>query len=120
MAEHADDPLGERPDLGDGVPPRHTDEDRLVVASGQELDLAALEEVTEVADDVRTVALEPVEERSGEVHGRFHFGVPIESGHERRVRALGHFLVDGGGIPRWLVLVEDQCQTQTVGHSRPF
>ena len=47
-------------------------------------------------------------------------GVPIESGHERRVRALGHFLVDGGGIPRWLVLVEDQCQTQTVGHSGLF
>src|SRR5207253_7441843 len=83
-------PVGERADLPDRVAARDADEDRLVVAAGEQLDLPALHEIGEVADDVGSVALEPVEERAGEVERRFHFGMPIERSHERRIRALGY------------------------------
>jgi len=98
------------------VPARDADEDGLVVAAGEQFDLAALDEVREIADDVGTVAFEPIEERAGEVEGRLHFGVPIERGHERRIRALGHVREHLWEVPRWLVLVENQRQTQPIGH----
>ena len=119
-AEDRGDPVGERADLPDGIAPGDADEDRLVVAAGEELDLAALHEVGEVADDVRAVALEPVEERAGEVEGGLHFGVPIERGHERRIRALGHVREHMWEVPGWLVLVENQGQTELVGHLEAF
>src|SRR5207253_4624899 len=76
----------------------------------------ALHEIGEVADDVGSVALEPVEERAGEVERRFHLGVPIERSHERRIRALGYVSEYMGEVPRWLVLVKNQRQTQPIGH----
>ena len=90
LPEDRIDPVGERADLPDAVAPRHAHEHRLVVAAREELDLTAPHEVGQVADDVGPVRLEPVEERSGEVEARFHFGMAIEGGHERRIRALGH------------------------------
>ena len=102
--------------LADRVAARDTDEDRLVVAAREELDLAALHEVGEVTDDVGPIALEPIEERAGEMERRFHFGVPIERSHERRIRALGYVSEYMGEVPRWLVLVENQRQTQPIGH----
>ena len=69
--------VGERADLTDAVAARHTDEHRLVVATGEELDLTAPHEVGKVADDVGPIGLEPVQERSGEMEARLHFGMAI-------------------------------------------
>jgi hypothetical protein len=88
------DPIGKRPDLAHSIAPRDTDENGLVVAAGKELDLAPFDEVGEVADDVRTIRFEPVEERSREVKTRLYFGVPIERGDEGGIRPLGHILED--------------------------
>jgi hypothetical protein len=114
--EDRGDPVGERTDLTDRVTARYADKDRLVVAARQELDLTALDEVGKVADHVGPVRLEPIEEWAGEVEGRFDFGVPIERGHERRIRALGHVREHMWEVPRWLVLVKNQRQTQPIGH----
>jgi hypothetical protein len=40
----------------------------------------------------------------------------IEGGHERRICALGHLLEDTREVPGRLVLVEDQRQSQAIGH----
>jgi len=112
--EHPGHPVGERPDLPDRVAAGDADEDRLVVPAGEELDLPPLHQIGEVADDIRSVPLEPVEERPGEVEGRLYFGVPIERGHERRIGALGHVGEHVGEVPCRLVLVEHQSQTQTI------
>ncbi len=77
LTEDRVDPVGERPDLAHAIPARHADEDRLVVTAGKELDLAAPDQVGEVADDVGPVGLEPVQEGSGEVEARLHFGMAI-------------------------------------------
>ena len=69
---------------------RRAHEHRLVVAARQKLDLTAPHEVGEIADDVGPVRLEPVEKWSREMEARFHFGMAIEGGHERRICALGH------------------------------
>jgi len=82
--------IGERADLPDAVAPRDADQDRLVVAAREELDLPAPNEVGEIADHVGTVRLEPIQERAGEVEAGLHFGMAIEGGHERRIGALGH------------------------------
>src|SRR5258708_4187753 len=119
-AEDRGHPVGERADLADRVGGRDAEEDRLVVATREELDLPALHEVGEVADDVGTIAFEPVEERAGEVERRFDFGVPIERSHERRIRALGYVSEYMGEVPRWLVLVKNQRQTQPIGHLGSF
>jgi hypothetical protein len=87
-------PIGKCPNLGDAIAPRHTDEDRLVVTAGEKLDLPPPDEVRQVADDVRAVGFQPVEEGSREVETGFYFWVPIEGGHERGVRPLGHILED--------------------------
>jgi hypothetical protein len=42
--------------------------------------------------------------------------MPIERSHERRIRALGYVSEYVGEVPRWLVLVENQRQTQPIGH----
>jgi hypothetical protein len=42
--------------------------------------------------------------------------MPIERSHERRIRALGYVSEYMGEVPRWLVLVENQRQTQPIGH----
>ena len=94
LSEDRVDAVGKGANLGDAVAARDADEDRLVVAAGEELDLAPADEVGEVADDVWAVGLQPVEERSGEVETRLHFGVPIKGGHERGIRPLGHILED--------------------------
>ncbi|TME26845.1 MAG: hypothetical protein E6I66_14045 [Chloroflexi bacterium] len=85
-------PIGKRPNLGDTVAPRHPDQNGLVVAPGEKLDLTPPDEVGEVADDVWAVGFQPVEQRSGEVKGGLYFGVPIEGGHQRGIRPLGHVL----------------------------
>jgi hypothetical protein len=54
------------------------------------------------------------------VEGRLHFGVPIERSHERRIRALGYVSEYMGEVPRWLVLVKNQRQTQPIGHLEAF
>src|SRR3989454_7819427 len=54
--------IGKRPNLGDAIAPRHADEDRLVVTTGKKLDLTPPDEVRQVADDVRAVGFQPVEE----------------------------------------------------------
>jgi len=86
--------VGERADLAYAVAARNADEHGLVVATRQELDLAAAHEVGEVADDVGAVRFEPVEEGAGEVKARLHLRMAVERGHERRVGALGHLLED--------------------------
>jgi len=86
--------IGKRPNLGDAIAPRHTDEDRLVVTAGKKLDLTPPDEVRQIADDVRAVGFQPVEEGPREVETRFYLGVPIKGGHERGVRPLGHILED--------------------------
>src|SRR5207248_6364063 len=91
---------------------------RPAIAAGEELDLAAADEVWEVADDVGPVALEPIEEGSREMEARLHFGMAIERGNKRRVRALGHVGEDIREVPGGLVLVENQRQSQAIGHSK--
>jgi hypothetical protein len=120
LAEHGVHAIGERADLPDGIAARDADEDRLVVATREELDLTAANEVREITDDIRTVPLEPVEERTGEVEGRFYFGVPVESGHERCVCTLCHFGEDVWEVPSRLVLVENQRQSQAIGQFQAF
>jgi hypothetical protein len=71
------DAVGEGADLPHTVAARHADEHRLVVAAGQELDLATPDEVREVADDVGAIRLEPVQKRSGEVEARLHLGMAV-------------------------------------------
>jgi hypothetical protein len=86
--------IGKRPNLGDPVAAGDADEDRLVVAAGEKLDLAPPDEVRKVTDDVWAVGLQPIEERTGEVETGLYFGVPIERGNERGIRPLGHILED--------------------------
>ena len=69
--------VGERADLAHTVPARHPHEHGLVVAARQELDLASPDEVGEITDDVGPIGLEPVQERTGEVEARLHFGMAI-------------------------------------------
>ena len=94
LSEDRVNPIGKRPNLSDAVAPRHTDENGLVVAPGKELDLPPPDEVGQVANDVRSVGLQPVEEGSGEVESGLYFGVPIEGGNEGGIRPLGHILED--------------------------
>src|SRR5439155_23951265 len=84
--------VGQCPDLADTVAPGDADEYGLVIASGEELDLSATDEVRKGADDVRTVRLEPVEERTREVQGRLYLRMAVKRGHERGIGALGHLL----------------------------
>ena len=112
--------IGERADLADRIAARDADEDRLVVATGEQLDLAAADEVGKITDDVWPVALEPVEQRPREVQGCFYFGVPVESSHKRCIRTLCNFGEDVWEVPSRLVLVEDQRQSQAIGQFRPF
>src|SRR5437868_5478095 len=49
---------------------------------------------------------------------RFHFGMAIERGNKRRVCALGHVGKDIREVPGGLVLVENQRQSQAIGHSK--
>jgi hypothetical protein len=86
------DTVGKRPNLADAVAPRDSNENRLVIAAGEELDLTPTDEVGDVTNDVWTVGLQPVEQRPGEVETGLYFGVSIESGDERGVRPLGHIL----------------------------
>jgi len=86
--------IGKRPDLSHPVAPRDADQDRLVVAPGKKLDLTPPDEVGEIADDVRSVGLKPVEEGAREVKTRLYFGVPVKGGHKRGIRPLGHILED--------------------------
>jgi len=88
------DAIGQSADLSDAVPPRHTDEDRLVVAAREELDLSASHQVREVSDDVGAVSLEPIQERTGEVQARLHLWVAVKRRDERGIRSLGHLLKD--------------------------
>ncbi|HEX9496030.1 MAG TPA: hypothetical protein VGA38_09750 [Candidatus Limnocylindria bacterium] len=46
--------------------------------------------------------------------------MPIERSYERRIRALGYVSEHMWEVPRWLVLVEDQRQTQPIGHLGAF
>jgi hypothetical protein len=87
-------PIGKRPDLPDPVTPRNTDQDRLVVAAGEKLDLAPADEVGEVADDIGTVGLKPIEERTGEVETCLYLGMTVKTGNQRGIRPLGHILED--------------------------
>src|SRR5207253_5594532 len=87
-------------------------------AAREELDLSAAHEVGEVTDDVGTVALEPVEQGSGKVEACFHFGMPVQRGNKRRICALGHVGEDIREVPGGLVLVENQRQSQAIGHSK--
>ena len=80
--------VAQRSDLRDRVTTRDADKDRLVVTAGEKLDLTAPHEVREVANDVGTVPLEPVEQRSGEMQARLHLGVSVKGGNQRRVGAL--------------------------------
>ena len=94
LPEDRVNPIRKRPDLPDAIAPRDADEDRLVVTPGKELDLTPTNEIGEVANDVRTVRFEPVEQRTGEVEAGFYLGVAIQGGHERGIRPLGHILED--------------------------
>jgi hypothetical protein len=120
LAKHGVNAIGERADLADGVASWDANEDRLVVAAGEELDLTAADEVGEITNDIWPVALEPVEQRAREVEGRLYFGVPVESGHERCVRTLCHFGEDVWEVPSRLVLVENQRQSQAIGQFQAF
>jgi len=86
--------IGKRPDLSHTVAPRDADQDRLVVAPREKLDLTPSDKVGEVAYDIRAVRLKPVKERAGEVKTRLYFGVPVKGGHKRGIRPLGHILED--------------------------
>jgi hypothetical protein len=94
LSEDRVNPIGKRPNLGDAVAPRHTDQNRLVIAPGEELYLTPSDQVGEVPDDVWAVGFQPIEERPREVKAGLYFGVPIEGGHEGGVRPLGHILED--------------------------
>ena len=94
LSEDRVNPIGKRPNLSDAIAPRYPDQNRLVVAPGEKLDLSPSDEVREVADDVRPVRLKPVKERAREVKTRLYFGVPVEGGNERGIRPLGHILED--------------------------
>jgi len=86
--------IGKRTNLSHPVAPRHADQDGLVIAPGEKLDLTPSDEVGEVTDDVRSVGLKPVEEGAGEVKTRLYFGMPVKGGNERGIRPLGHILED--------------------------
>jgi hypothetical protein len=92
LSEDRMDPIGKSPDLAHAVAPRDADEDRLVIAAGEEFDLTTADQVGEVPDDVRSVRLEPIKKGTGEVKAGLHLGVPVKRGHERGVRPLGHIL----------------------------
>jgi hypothetical protein len=92
LSEDRVNTIGKRPNLPDAVASRDADQNRLVIAAGEELDLTSSDEVREVADDVRTVGFKPVEEGSREVEAGLYFGVPIEGGHKGGIRPLGHIL----------------------------
>ena len=92
LSEDRVNTVGKRPNLTDAVAPRHSNQNGLVVATGKELDLAPADEVRDVPDHIRAVGFQPVEERPGEVETGLYFGVPIETGHKRGIRPLGHIL----------------------------
>jgi hypothetical protein len=92
LSEDRVDPIGKRPNLADPVAPWHSDQNGLVVPAGEKLDLASADEVSEVADDVRTVRFEPIEERAREVKAGLYLRMPIQGGDERGIRSLGHVL----------------------------
>src|SRR5690242_14351661 len=94
LAEDRVNAVGEGADLTDAIAPRDPHQNRLVVTAREELDLPAPDQVGEVADHVRAVTLQPVEQWPGEVETRLHFGMAIERRHERGVRTLGHLLED--------------------------
>jgi len=94
LSEDRVNPIGKRPNLADSVSPRHSDQNRLVVAARKELDLAPPDQVRDVPDDVWAVGFQPVKERTGEVESRLYFGMPIKGGHEGGIRPLGHILED--------------------------
>ena len=76
----------------DAIAPGYSDQNRLVVAAREELDLAPSDQVRDVSDDVGTVGFQPVKQRTGEVESGLYFGMPIKGGHEGGVRPLGHIL----------------------------
>ena len=94
LTEDRVNPIGQGTDLTDAVPARHTNEDGLVIAAGEELDLSASHQVGEISDHVGPVRLQPVQERTGEVKACLHLRVAVKRRHERRIRALGHLLKD--------------------------
>ena len=92
LAEDGVHAIAERADLPDAVASRDADEDGLVVAPREELDLPAADEVREVADDIGSVRLEPIQQGAGEVEARFDLRMPVQGGNERGIRPLGHLL----------------------------
>jgi len=110
------DVAAELADLSQLVAVRDHRQDRLVVAAGQHLDLAALAQCAQALDIRRPVRGDPVKEAAGVVHRDAHAGMPLKRIEHRAVRLLVHPLDDETVVADRLMIVEDESQVQ-AGHA---
>ncbi|MNS13223.1 hypothetical protein D3C72_448110 [compost metagenome] len=100
--------------LTDLVGVRNGREDRLVVAAGDELDLAALDHGLQARDELGVVLGQPGQQVAGVVEGHVHARVPLEHVDERQVRVLVAVLNHPVPVADGLVVVDTQSQVDLV------
>ncbi len=93
------------------------DQDRLVVAAADDLDLATIDEPADLVDRLGLVGGHPLQQRPGVVKAKANPRMPLQGVEHRRVGVLVDVLDHPAEVADRLVVVDDERERNTAAQS---